>query len=61
MPKELKAYHINGHHVALMLDSVCNIPFFVVRLDGQESFAGKDRAAAIDAFDAECRVAREGR
>ena len=61
MPKELKSYHINGHHVALMLDSVCSIPFFVVRLDGQESFAGKDRAAAIDAFDAACKSAMEAR
>ena len=61
MPKGLKSYQINGHVAALFLDNVCGIPFFVVRLDGRDCFAGKDRAAAIDAFDAACKSAMEAR
>ena len=57
--KELKGYTINGHTITLSLDNVAGIPFFVVRCDGRESFAGKNRAAAIDAFDAACRKASE--
>lgn len=52
--KELKAYNINGHAVTLSMDNVCGIPFFVVRLDGRETFAGKNRGEAVDAFDAAC-------
>ncbi len=61
MQKVLKSYQINGHQIALELDNVCSVPFFVVRLDGKEEFAGKDRASAIDALDAACQAAREGR
>ncbi len=58
--QELKAYTINGRVVSLSMDNVCGVPFFVVRLDGRETFAGKNRAAAIDALDAACAKAREG-
>lgn len=57
MPKELKSYSINGHAVVLLLDNVCGNPFFVVRLDGRETFAGLDRSAAVIAFDAACGTA----
>ena len=60
MPRELKSYNINGHTVGIWLDNVFCIPFFVVRLDGSERFAGKDRSEAIEAFDDACRAAREG-
>lgn len=61
MQKELKSYQINGHVAALSLENVFYIPFFVVLLDGRECFAGKDRAAAIDALDAACKSAMEAR
>lgn len=57
MPKELKSYSINGHAIVLQLDSVCGRPFFVVRVDGRETFAGLDRSAAVVAFDAACSSA----
>lgn len=55
--KELKGYTINGHTLALFLDNVCSTPFFVVRCDGQDIFAGKSRADAVDALDAACAKA----
>lgn len=55
--KELKSYTINGHTIVLLLDNVCSTPFFVVRLDGRETFAGRNRVAAIDALDAACAKA----
>ena len=55
--KELKGYTINGHTVALFLDNVCSTPFFVVKYDGQDVFAGKSRADAVDALDAACAKA----
>ena len=61
MPKELKSYRIYGHVCALVLDSVCGLPFFVVSYDGNVTFAGQDRAAAIDALDAACKSAMEAR
>lgn len=57
--KELKCYTINGHTITLSLDNVCSTPFFVVRSDRKETFAGKSRLDAIDAFDAACRKASE--
>lgn len=55
--KELKSYTINGHAIVLQLDNVCGSPFFVVRVDGRETFAGLDRSAAVAALDAACAAA----
>lgn len=55
--KELKGYTINGHTIVLLLDNVCSTPFFVVRVDGRETFAGRNRAAAVDALDVACSTA----
>lgn len=52
--KELKGYTINGHTIVLFLDNVCSMPFFVVRVDGKDVYAGKSRAGAVDALDAAC-------
>ena len=52
--KELRSYTINGHVVTLSMDNMCGVPFFVVRLAGRETFAGKRRDLAIDALDRAC-------
>ena len=58
--KELKGYNINVHTVALYMDNVCGMPFFVVRFDSGETFAGKSRQDAVDALDAACaRASKE--
>ena len=57
MRTELKGYNINGHSVALTLDNVCGRSFFVVTVDGADTFAGLDRGAAVDALDKACAKA----
>lgn len=54
---DLKSYTINGHTIVLLLDNVCGTPSFVVRMDGRETFAGRNRVAAVDALDSACAKA----
>ena len=55
--KELKGFSINGHTITLLLDNVCSIPFFTVRVDGKGTFAGKSRIDAVNALDIACAQA----